>query len=119
MPTFSSAWDRVTSERNSQLRAGQSPATSGNTELVAAVTGKRIKVVWVLMTNAGASNVSVKFQSATTDITLVHELASEGGGWSMNFLPGFYCQTVVGQALNVNLSGNVQVDVEVGYVLED
>ena len=97
-------------------RASVNATSSGNTQIVALVANKKIRVLWVLATNRDVTVVNVKFQSNTTDISGAHQLAVSGGGFSLNAAPGYYCQTVAGQALNVNLSGNSDVLVDVGYL---
>lgn len=93
---------------------------SGNTELVAAVSGSIIRVIGGLVTNAASSVIRVKFQSATNDIigSRAHTLAANGGGWARDAQSGAWLfQTVVGEALNINLSGVSDVDVDITYYL--
>lgn len=89
---------------------------AGNTQAVAAVTGKRIRVLSVLVTNAGAAANKVKFQSSTTDITGTHEIAADGGGFMAAPPRGYFCQTVAGEALNINLGDGGDVAATIGYV---
>ena len=87
-----------------------------NTQVVAAVSGKRIRVVGVIVTNKGGSLATVKFQTATTDITAAHGLAASGGGYTRNKAwPEWVMQTAVGEALNINLAGNGAVGCDVEY----
>lgn len=103
-------------ERVAYKPAFLNATASGNTQLVAAVAGRRIRVVGILVTNEGAATIAFKLQSASTDITATHDLAADGGGFTLNALPAFYCQTAVGEALNANLSGVGTVGVDVRYV---
>lgn len=103
-------------ERVTYKTALLNATASGNTELVAAVTGRRIRVVGLLVTNEGAAVIAFKLQSATTDITATHDLAADGGGFNIHRLPAFYCQTAVGAALNANLGATGTVGVDVTYV---
>ena len=105
------------SERLAYTTAFLNATASGNTQLVAASAGRRIRVIWIVVTNKDASVVAFKLQSATTDITSTHDLAADGGGYAMNAHPAFYCQTAVGEALNANLGGVSSVGVDIGYVL--
>ena len=90
---------------------------SGNTQLVAAVTGKRIRVINCIVTNGGGSSITVKWQSATTDITAAYLLAATGGGHSRTAAAGAWLfQTVAGEALNLNLSAAGTVPCDVTYV---
>ena len=82
---------------------------SGNTQLVAAVVGKKIRVTRIRATNKGAADIEVKFQSDTTDITATDMLASLGGGYTDSACQGWVMETASGEALNINLAalGNV------------
>jgi len=83
---------------------------SGNTQVVGAVSGKRIRVIaFAVVANA---TVNIKFQSGTTDITGSMRVV-EGGGIAHAYDGGLF-QTAVGQALNINLSANATVG---GYVV--
>lgn len=90
-------------------------AASGDTTLVAAVTGKRYIVVNYAIVATGA--VSVKFKDgASTDLTGAMALAANGG---VSFAtdptsPAF--QTSVGNALVINASGAVQVSGHIAYI---
>lgn len=84
--------------------------TSGDTTVVAAVTGKRIRAVAFALVAAGT--VNVKFKRGSTDITGTMRLV-EAGGIAHAFEGGLF-QTNVGEALNINLSANVQVG---GYLV--
>ena len=86
-------------------------ATSfGDTQIVPAVSGKRIRVIaYAVIANA---TVSIKFRSGTTDITGSMRIV-EGGGIAHAYDGGLF-ETAVGQALNINLSTNATVG---GYVV--
>ena len=84
--------------------------TSGDTQIVAGVSGKRIRVIaYAVIANA---TVSIKFRSGTTDITGSMRIV-EGGGIAHAYDGGLF-QTAVGQPLNINLSANATVG---GYVV--
>lgn len=97
-------------------------STSGNTEVVAAVTGKKIKVVAYELVASG--DVNVKFQSATNDIdgSTLWYLTLNGGVTKpvvpVNGQPIVYMQTNPGEALNVNLSASQAVSGSVLYYTE-
>ena len=92
------------------LYAPINATNSGNTQVVGAVSGKRIRVIaYAVIANA---TVSIKFQSGTTDITGSMRVV-EGGGIAHAYDGGLF-QTAVGQALNINLSTNATVG---GYVV--
>jgi hypothetical protein len=80
-------------------------ATLGDNLLVAAVPGKRIKVIGYRLSASGS--VTVKFRSNTSDITgLAFMSANQNTGKPGN--PGLF-RTNPGEALNLNLSANVAV----------
>ena len=88
---------------------------SGNTQVVAAVSGRKIRVLWVLVGNSGTAVVDVNFQSSTSAITATQPLAVDGG-FMANCQPSWFCETVAGEALNVNLSAAGAVAVTLGYI---
>jgi uncharacterized protein YgiB involved in biofilm formation len=91
-------------------------SSSGDNAIVAAVTGKRIRVLaYALIANAA---VNAKWRSASTDVTGLLYLAANGGV-AAGF-EGMGCfQTAAGEALNLNLSGAVAVGGHLTYVLID
>lgn len=89
-------------------------STSGNTQVVAAVASKIIRVLSYNYTCNGT--VNVKFQSNTTDKSgLGYFVANTGKVCNWN--PDGWFQTNSGEALNINLSGNVAVGGELTYIL--
>ncbi len=87
-------------------------ASSGANELLAASPGVIYRVVGYCLT--GASTVTFKFQSASTDLTGAQTMAA--GVSNPYFAPLRYksdptciCQTVAGEALNLRLSDAVAV----------
>ena len=87
-----------------------SATTSGDTQIVPAVSGKRIRVIaYAVIANA---TVSIKFRSGTSDITGSMRVV-EGGGIAHAYDGGLF-QTAVNQPLNINLSNNATVG---GYVV--
>lgn len=93
--------------------AAISAASSGATEVVAAVASKKIRVLQYNFMSNGT--VDVKFQSASTDKTgLYYTVANTG--LSAPFSPIGYFETAAGEALNVNLSGNIAIGGVLAYV---
>jgi hypothetical protein len=84
--------------------------TSGDTQVVAAVSNRRIVVVAFGV--IASATVNIRFRSGTTDITGSMRLV-EGGGIAHAYDAGLF-QTATGQALNINLSANATVG---GYVV--
>jgi hypothetical protein len=87
-----------------------SATTSGDTAVVPAVSGKRIRVIAYAV--VASATVNIKFRSGTTDITGSMRVV-EGGGIAHAYDGGLF-QTAVGQPLNINLSANATVG---GYVV--
>ena len=97
-------------------------SASGNTEVVAAITGKKIKVIAYELIANGDTNV--KFQSSTNDISgsTLWYLATNSGVAKpvtmINNQPIVLLQTNSGEALNVNLSASQSVSGSVLYYVE-
>lgn len=89
-------------------------SSSGDNTLIAAVTGKKIRVVEYMLVAAGT--VSVKFRSgATPDLTGAMPMVANSS------LVGGYCpvgmfETVAGLPLTLNLSGAVAVTGHLTYI---
>jgi len=94
-------------------RANVTTAATGNTSLVAAVTGKKIRVLSATVISTLAN--SVKFQSATTDVSATFPLAANGG-FSLSENLGGWIQTASGEALNINLSVATSTGCIITYV---
>lgn len=91
-----------------------SESSSGNNEVVAAVTGKKIRVLaWDV---SPSDTVNFKWRSASTDITGLYYAANAGNGVARAFNPVGYFETASDEALNINLSGAVAVGGSVVYV---
>jgi hypothetical protein len=94
-------------------------AASGDNTLVAAVTGKKIRVHGYELSASGA--VNAKFRSGTTDLTGLIYLAAAGASADADERTGDtdgLFETVAGQALVLNLSAAVAVGGWVDYSLE-
>ena len=95
-------------------RATIAATASGNTAVVAAVSGQVIRVLSGIVTSD--SSVNIKFQSNTSDISGVHYVSSRGG-FSIDYNPMGLIETAAGEARNINLSaGSVNVGGEISYV---
>lgn len=87
---------------------------SGNTQIVAAQGGViRVRVLAVNVISATA--LTIKFQSATTDICSGKPLAANGG-WIAPYTQAGWFQTTANEALNVNLSGAGTVGVDIIWI---
>ncbi len=91
-------------------------SSSGITELVAASAGKKIRVIsYNYVVNAA---VNVAFRSgSTTVIGGLGYWGEQGRGKVAPYNPDGWFETAAGEALNVNLSGNVAIGGELVYVL--
>jgi len=89
-------------------------ASSGDNEVVAAVTGKKIRVLAYNFMSNGA--VNAKWRSGTTDISGLSYMDAAGKGKVAPFNPVGWFETAAGAALNLNLSGAVAVGGECVYV---
>lgn len=87
-------------------------AAAGNTQIIPGVAGKRIRVFAFLLSAAAANNV--KFQSNTTDISLITYCPATGG-IVVPTIDMAWFSTAVGEALNLNLSAATSVSVQVQY----
>lgn len=94
--------------------------TSGNNTIVAAVTGKKIKVVAATLVVAGAVNVRFESDADGTALTGIMQFGAAGEGfvWGPAF-PGYHwIETAEGELLNLELSGAVYADGIVLYYEE-
>ena len=97
-------------------RAVISASSSGATQVVAAVTGKKIRVISLVVIIGGAANV--KFQSndgSATDITGLLPLAANGG-FSAGVSELGHFETASGARLDINLSAAVTAGGFMTYV---
>lgn len=89
-------------------------SSSGNNEIVAAVTGKKIRVLaWDV---SPSDVVNFKWRTASTDITGLYYAANAGNGVARAFNPVGYFETVSDEALNLNLSAAEAVGGSLVYV---
>jgi hypothetical protein len=95
------------------VRLGATPASSGANELVAASAGAKYRVLAAAIVATTA--VSVKFQSASTDITGTFPLGANGG-LVLPFNEHGWFETAAGEALNLNLGSAVSTGVQLHYI---
>lgn len=89
-------------------RIAISASASGDNAILAAITAKRIRLVAVALTAAGAVNVKWK-SGASTDLSSAMVLAASGDGFVLPYNVAGWVETAAGEALNLNLSGAVAV----------
>lgn len=97
-------------------RAAVSAAVLGNNTLVAAVTGKSIRVVAaVLVASGGANTVRLESDADGTALTGQMDLAADGQ-LVLPYNPAGWAATVAGELLNLELSAATAVEGVVLYV---
>lgn len=102
------------------LVAAIAASSSGDNTVVAAVSGKKIRVKAWAASNGAATPQNVKWRSGTTDITGLFYSTAIGTISSHGMAPvnEFYFETAAGQALVLNLSAATAVGGSVQYSLE-
>jgi hypothetical protein len=96
-------------------------SASGDTAVVAAVAGKKIRIKGYAITNGAASVQNVKWRSGTTDITGLFYSTAIGPIITRDLVSNpndFYFETAAGAALNLNLSAATAVGGSCEYTLE-
>lgn len=90
-------------------------ATSGDNTLVAAVTGKKIRVLSYILVSAGT--VTARFESGAGGTALSGQMTmAVNTGVSAAFNEGGWFETAAGSLLNLELSGAVSVDGHLSYI---
>lgn len=89
-------------------------AGSGDNALVAAVVGKKIRVISVALSASAA--VNAKFRSAAVDISGLFYFGSTGPALTLARNQNGWFETAAGAALNINLSGAVAVGGMLSYI---
>jgi hypothetical protein len=91
-------------------------AVTPDNTLVAAVAGKRIRVLALYLMSVGS--VLVRFESATGGTALTGQMTTAANvNISMPYNPAGWFQTIAGELLNLELSAAVSVDGCLVYVL--
>lgn len=96
------------------LRAFANPAGLGSNAVVAAVTGKKIRVLSAVIISASAN--SIKFLTAAADLSALFAFAANGG-LVLDFNEHGWFETNAGEALNINLSAAAAVGVSIQYMV--
>ena len=104
---------RVTPLVTAHVNLGATPTASGATQLIAAAAGAKYRVLSVVVVSTAAN--SVKFQSASTDITATFPLGANGG-LVLPFNEHGWFETAVNEALNVNMSAATSTGVQIQYI---
>lgn len=102
----------------SSARIPVAASTTGATTLVAAVTGQKLRVLAAILHANGAVNVNLQAHTNTGTKTGLFYFAAAGGNLVLPFNPEGWFDTPNGDALDINLSGNVAVGGQLVYVVE-
>jgi hypothetical protein len=89
-----------------------SASMSGNTSVVSAVTGRKLRVLSYTYVVEGA--VDVKFTDESGDLTGAMTHGTEGEGVAVAATAGLF-ETTAGEALRINLSANINVRGHLSY----
>lgn len=92
-----------------------SGATSGDNTVVAAVSGKKIRVLALKFVAAGTVNVRFESAAGGTALTGVESYVVNTGA-VLNYNPVGWFETVSGELLNMELSAAVQVSGHLTYI---
>ena len=91
-------------------------ATSGDNTIVAAVAAKKIRVLALHLTMTGTL-VTIRFESAASGTALTGQMGPLAGhSITLPFNPVGWFETVAGELLNMELSGEQSVDGCLVYV---
>jgi hypothetical protein len=91
-------------------------ATSGDNTLVAAVTGKRIRVLAMIAVMTGTA-VTIRFESGAGGTALTGQMQpTAGGGFVLPYNPIGWFETAASELLNMELGGAQSVDGVLRYV---
>lgn len=91
-------------------RAVIDAAGNGDNTLVAAVTGKKIRVYACFLIMTGTA-VTIRFESAAGGTALTGQMQpTQGGGFVLPYNPLGWFETLSGELLNLELSGAQSVD---------
>lgn len=85
-------------------------ATSGDNTLVAAVAGKKIRVLAAVLVMTGTA-VTIRFESGAGGAALTGQMTpSQGNVITLPFNPAGWFETAAGSLLNLELGGAQSVD---------
>lgn len=90
-------------------RAAIAAAASGDNTLVAAVTGKKIRVLAVVLVASGGVN-TIRFESAAGGTALTGQMdIGDNGQFILPYNPAGWFETVAAELLNLELSAATAV----------
>lgn len=95
-------------------QAAVAASSSGDNSLVTATASQTTRVFAAMLTNNGTAEVSIKWRSATTDLTGL-TILYPGGSLFLPYCGEPYFVTATNEALNLNLSAAVAVGGWIDY----
>lgn len=91
-------------------------ATNGDTEVIAGVSSRRIRVLALFLTMTGTA-VTIRFEDTRAGTALTGQMTpSQGQTIVLPFNPVGWFQTTAGNSLNLELGGGQSVDGAITYV---
>lgn len=90
-------------------------SSSGATTLVSLVSSKKIRVLALYLTSNGTVNVKFQSHVTPTDLTGLAYLVANTG-FVLPYNPVGWFQSISGEALDINLSGNIAVGGALAYI---
>lgn len=95
-----------------------SPAVGNNTQIIAAVTGKRIRVMgWILQSNGSIGTIQFKSASGGTALTPVLAIpANSSVPWVLEVKQSGYFETNTGEGLFCDVA-TTQINLFVNYLV--
>jgi len=90
-------------------------STSGASTLISAASGKKIRVLSLSITANAAVNIKFQSHVTPTDLTGLFYMATNGL-FTLQYNPKGWFQTVVGESLDINLSGAIAVGGCITYI---
>ena len=90
-------------------------ATSPDTTIISAVSGKKLRIVSLFLVSAGT--VTTRFESGADGAKLTGQMTlTANSGFVLPYNPVGWFETVAGQALSLELSAGVSVDGSLTYI---
>lgn len=102
---------------NEVLRSSVNATAGTDNQLVAAVTGKRIRVLAYDISNVGTAATNITFKSGADAIYPTIQSGANGGGRICPDMDYGWCETAVGSALNATLGSGSAQGIQIIYAL--
>lgn len=92
-------------------------SSAGDTTLVSAVTGRKVRVTSYVL--VAAAPVTVEFKSGSTALSGAMPFGANGGASASGHPESPVLECAAGEALVITLGGAIQVSGHISYTLED